>query len=66
MINELEDMNNYSLQKLGQEMEILRRGIQHQAGSDSLLTLELFFRIAQVHFRKGIPTKYYNNIFGIS
>ncbi len=66
MINELDDLKNYSLQRLGQEMEILRKGIQHQAGSDALLTLELFFKIVKIHFRGGIPGKYFKNIFGIS
>lgn len=47
-------------------MEIARKGICHQAGSDALLTLELFFEICKVYFFKGIPEKYYNNIFGIS
>lgn len=47
-------------------MEIARKGQCHQAGSDALLTLELFFEIYRVYFFKGIPDKYYNNIFGIS
>lgn len=66
MINELDELKNHSLSKLGVEIGIERFGIQHQAGSDALLTLELFFKIVRIHFFKGIPSKYYNNIFGIS
>lgn len=66
MINDLDELKNHSLSRLGQEMEIKRKGIQHQAGSDALLTLELFFEIVRVFFFKGIPNKYYNNIFGIN
>jgi CCR4-NOT transcription complex subunit 7/8 len=39
MINEMEDIKNYSLQKLGNDMCIERHGQQHQGGSDALLTL---------------------------
>ncbi len=66
MINEIDDLKNYSLSKLGFELKIERKGHQHQAGSDALLTLELFFEIVRNYFYKGIPSKYYNNIFGIS
>lgn len=66
MINEVDELKNHSLTRLGQEMVIKRKGKCHQAGSDALLTLELFFEICKVYFFKGIPEKYYNNIFGIS
>lgn len=66
MINDIDELKNHSLSRLGQEMDIQRKGICHQAGSDALLTLELFFEICRVYFFKGIPDKHYNNIFGIS
>jgi hypothetical protein len=34
-----------SLSKLGQELKLNRIGIQHQAGSDSILTSEIFFKL---------------------
>ena len=40
-----------SLSKLGQELNISRIGTTHQAGSDSLITSEIFFRL-----RKGYLT----------
>ena len=39
MINEMEEIKNYSLQKLGNDLCIERTGRQHQGGSDALLTL---------------------------
>ena len=66
MINELENKKNHSLSRLAQDLDIARSGIQHQAGSDALLTSEIFFEICKRFFSKGIPSKYYNNIFGIS
>lgn len=66
MINEIEQWKNYSLSKLGYDLNIQRTGHQHQAGSDALLTLELFFEIQRSKFKEGIPTKYVNKIFGIT
>lgn len=34
-----------SLSRLGQELKLSRIGIQHQAGSDSILTSEIFFKL---------------------
>lgn len=39
MINEMEEIKNFSLQKLGNDLCIERHGRQHQGGSDALLTL---------------------------
>ena len=39
MINEMEEIKNYSLQKLGNDLCIERTGRQHQGGSDALLTI---------------------------
>lgn len=66
MINEIDHWKNYSLSKLGYEMNIQRTGHQHQAGSDALLTLELFFEITVSKFKEGVPSKYTNKIFGLS
>ena len=43
MINEMEEIKNYSLQKLGNDLCIERTGRQHQGGSDALLTIGIFF-----------------------
>lgn len=66
MINEVEQWKNYSLSKLGFDLNIARTGHQHQAGSDALLTLELFFEIVSSKFREGVPAKLANKIFGLT
>ena len=66
MINEIEQWKNYSLSKLGYDLDVRRTGHQHQAGSDALLTLELFFAIVSSKFNDGIPSKHTNKIFGIT
>lgn len=38
------------LQELADQLEVKRIGQQHQAGSDSRLTGEIFFRLKQLHF----------------
>lgn len=43
--------------------QLRRKGIQHQAGSDSLLTSELFFKIKQDYFSNEIDRKYHNSLF---
>lgn len=42
-----------------------RIGIQHQAGSDSLLTLALYFTILEKMFKGPVPPKFENVIYGI-
>ena len=66
MINEIDQWKNYSLSKLGFDLNIKRYGHSHQAGSDSLLTLELFFKIKETSFKAGIPSKHTNKIFGLT
>jgi CCR4-NOT transcription complex subunit 7/8 len=39
-----------SLSRLGQELKLHRTGIQHQAGSDSILTSEIFFKLKGEYF----------------
>jgi len=39
-----------SLNRLGQELNVTRIGLQHQAGSDSLITSEIFFKLKREYF----------------
>lgn len=66
LINEVPELKNGSLAKLGHDLDVKRSGIQHQAGSDALLTLECFFKIRDNHFKNGIPRKACNRIFGLN
>ena len=38
------------LSKLAEQLDVVRIGPQHQAGSDSLLTACTFFKLTQTHF----------------
>ena len=66
MIDDMEKINNYSLNKLAEELSVDRHGASHQAGSDSLLTLQCFFALWNREFKDGIPVKYYNKIYGLN
>ena len=78
MIHEIEEIKNYSLQKLGNDLSIERHGRQHQGGSDALLTLgkyffnfilinstEIYHKLRKKRFKGKIPDKMLNKIFGI-
>ena len=55
------------LQDLAEELHVTRIGPQHQAGSDSLLTLNTFFRLRETYFGTGWdPSPYVGRIYGIS
>jgi CCR4-NOT transcription complex subunit 7/8 len=54
-----------SLNKLGQELNINRIGVQHQAGSDSIITSEIFFKLKSEYFSDDSIRGDKNNLFGI-
>jgi CCR4-NOT transcription complex subunit 7/8 len=54
-----------SLSKLGQELNINRIGIQHQAGSDSIVTHEIFFKLKQEYFSENLFHSDKNILFGM-
>jgi CCR4-NOT transcription complex subunit 7/8 len=56
------------LQRLADELGCQRLGAEHQAGSDSLLTMAAYFALARVKFTgsdgKIGDSKYINELFG--
>jgi len=54
-----------SLSKLAQGLEINRIGSQHQAGSDSIVTSEIFFRLRNFNDFDDIFIKGKNVLFGL-
>lgn len=66
IINDIDDWKNLSLSKLAQELHLKRHGIMHQAGSDALLTCDIFFSILSSNFPNGIPQKYFNKVFTLN
>jgi CCR4-NOT transcription complex subunit 7/8 len=54
-----------SLAKLGQELNVARIGTQHQAGSDSLITSEIFFKLKKEYLSDESTRNDKNVLFGI-
>ena len=54
------------LQEVANELEVARIGPQHQAGSDSLLTGQTFFKMKEMFFEDDIDdSKYCGHLFGL-
>lgn len=53
------------LSKLAEQLDVLRIGPQHQAGSDSLLTARTFFKLKQKHFAESDLEKYVGILYGL-
>lgn len=47
------------LQELGESLGVQRIGPQHQAGSDSLLTAAVFFKLRSAYFDNKLDDEYY-------
>lgn len=56
------------LNKIAEVLNVERIGPQHQAGSDSLLTLFTFFEMVKVHFNSNLESikKNRNILYGLS
>ncbi|KAF9332271.1 CCR4-NOT transcription complex subunit 7 [Linnemannia elongata] len=54
------------LQDLANDLQVVRIGAQHQAGSDSLLTCSAFFKMRQIFFDDTIDdSKYLGYLYGL-
>jgi len=42
------------LNRLGEDLHVQRIGPMHQAGSDSLLTASIFFKVIQTHLKGNV------------
>jgi CCR4-NOT transcription complex subunit 7/8 len=65
MTKELENLKGGGLSKLASDLSVKRIGPQHQAGSDSLLTLSTFFKLRDVYFKNSNEQKHSNFLYGI-
>ncbi|EJT98783.1 CCR4-NOT transcription complex subunit 7 [Dacryopinax primogenitus] len=53
------------LQDIADELGIPRIGPQHQAGSDSLLTSSVFFKICELYFPEQMNESYRGHLYGL-
>jgi CCR4-NOT transcription complex subunit 7/8 len=64
--DKLENKNKGGLQDLADELEVVRIGSSHQAGSDSLLTASVFFELRKRSFNDGInDAEYSGKLYGL-
>ena len=67
IVNEVHEKRNYSLEKLSKELDLIRTGACHQAGSDSYLTILCFQKILKLYFKEDLSiTKFRNKIYGLT
>ena len=66
LINDFQEYKNDSLSKLAMKLDLKRSGITHQAGSDAMLTANVFFKIMKLKFPSGCPDNLCNKVFGLS
>jgi CCR4-NOT transcription complex subunit 7/8 len=66
LINDFDEWKKASLSGLAVKLDLKRSGITHQAGSDALLTANVFYKIMQLKFPNGFPESACNKVFGLS
>jgi CCR4-NOT transcription complex subunit 7/8 len=65
MVRDVEWLKNKGLSKLGQELKLKRIGVQHQAGSDSLLTLSAYFKLRESTLKEIPERKFINKLHSL-
>ena len=53
------------LNKLADSLNVKRVGIMHQAGSDSMVTLQTFYQLKRQKFTNGIPEEHSSVLYGV-
>lgn len=65
LMNSCQNLNG-GLQKVAEQLAVIRIGPQHQAGSDSLLTSATFFKMREMFFEGAMDEeKFLGNLFGL-
>ena len=66
LLRDIRGIKGGGLQKLANALKVTREGTNHQAGSDSLLTGDVFFKMRDSYFEDLLDeNKYANTIYGL-
>jgi CCR4-NOT transcription complex subunit 7/8 len=65
MVSEKDWLKNKGLNNLAQELKLKRIGMQHQAGSDSLLTLSAYFKLRDETLKGTPEMKFVNKLHSL-
>lgn len=65
MTKDIDTLKSGSLNKIAGDLRVKRVGPQHQAGSDSLLTLSTYFKLKITYFKGIQEQKHSNVLYGI-
>lgn len=65
MAREIETLKGGGLNKIAYDLNVRRIGPQHQAGSDSLLTLSTYFKLKGSYLKNSSEHRHVNVLYGI-
>jgi len=64
-LEQVSDGHHGGLNRLAEIYQVERYGQMHQAGSDSLLTLQVFLKMREVTFKGHVDRKHYGILYGL-
>lgn len=65
MVREVDTLKGGGLNKIAYDLNVRRVGPQHQAGSDSLLTLATYFKLKGSYLKNSLEHRHANILYGI-
>jgi len=65
MVREVDTLKGGGLNKIAYDLNVRRVGPQHQAGSDSLLTLATYFKLKGSYLKNALEHRHANILYGI-
>jgi hypothetical protein len=68
IVNDVHEKRNCSLSKLAKDLDLIRTGMQHQAGSDSFITILCYHKILDDYFEKDESElkRFVNKVYGLT
>jgi len=68
IVNDVHEKRNCSLSKLAKDLDLIRTGAQHQAGSDSFLTILCYHKLLEEYFSDDPSEvkRFINKVYGLT